>query len=102
MVATSWKLVLWAVGILAVLMAAGFLLRDKIISPLVREQQRLKWDWDKRGKRSNWWMDTAPALWVPLTILVPPEPRWIGVVAGVLAGLHVYFAVVRTGTSDDQ
>ena len=43
--------------------------------------------------RGQQWINGGFALWVPLTILIPASWTGLGLLVGVAAGVHAYFAV---------
>lgn len=100
--AAVWDLIGWAFGFLALFALLFFLLRCQLVNPYVRERPWQQWDRENQGQQEKWWLTAGWSLWVPLTILLPPEPRWIGLILGVLAGVHVYYAFKTVGTSSGQ
>lgn len=96
--ACVWE-VLWLGAVcFAVLAVLVFLLRRHVFNPYVRERpwQRL----DMRGGGGRWF-PTFFALWIPMSILIPAEPRVIGAAVGVLAGVHAYWGLRVLGGSDE-
>lgn len=91
-----WHLFGWAFGFFAVLAALLFLLRTQLINPYVRQRPWQPLDRNQDGQKKKWVIE-AWWVWVPTTILIPPEPRWIGLLLGVLAGLHIFYSFTKGG-----
>lgn len=91
-----WELFGWVFGFFAVLAVLLFLLRTQLINPHVRQRpwQHLDRNQDVQKKK---WLTEAWWAWVPTTILIPPEPRWIGLLLGALAGLHTFYSFTKGG-----
>lgn len=92
--AAAWGRFWWFFAGLALFGLVLVVLRRHLFNPLVRVRpwQHL----DKPGERAKW----APAfwpLWIPVTMFVSGWPMWVGLVVGILAGIHTYWAMRQLG-----
>lgn len=92
--AAAWGRFWWFFAGLVLFGVVLLLLRRHLFNPLVRVRpwQHL----DRRGERAAWGPAFWP-LWIPVTIFVPGWPMWIGLVVGVLAGIHTYCVIRQLG-----
>ncbi|QGU07178.1 hypothetical protein COCCU_06170 [Corynebacterium occultum] len=95
--AAVWELFFWMFGLLALLFLLLFLFRRQLINPYVRHRPWQPLGQENQGQQSKWWLTSGWSLWMPMTILLPAEPRWIGLIAGTLAGLHLYHGLKTVG-----
>lgn len=85
-----WEQFWWWGGLFGVLVMLFVLFRRKIINPYcrVRPWRQL----DQQGQpQSPDGFGPLFFMWVPVSIVMPSEPRWIGLLFGLLAGAHAYY-----------
>lgn len=96
LVATGiWEMLTWTFSLLALIFILFVVFRRQLFPPHTRERPVVDFDQEK-GKKSNWWRESVWFLWTPVVVLLPAEPRWLGLIAGILAGLHIHYALRST------
>lgn len=96
LVATGiWEMLTWTFSLLALIFILFVVFRRQLFPPHTRERPVVDFDHEK-GKKSNWWRESVWFLWTPVVVLLPAEPRWLGLIAGILAGLHIHYALRST------
>lgn len=99
LIATAvWERFWWVFGLLALYAVLLLLLRRRLFNPHTRERPWQDLDQEDRTWK-DWLMEAGWALWLPLTILLPPEPRMLGLVVGVLAGVHILWVTKDYGAT---
>lgn len=90
----AWGRFWWFFVGLALFSALVVLLRRQLFNPRVRVRpwQHL----DKQGGGGAWVSAFWP-MWIPVTMFVSDWPMWTGLVVGVLAGFHTYWAMRQFG-----
>lgn len=96
--AAVWDRIWWMLGLAVVLAVLAFMYRRELshrVEPLAVEQASPHSD---RPKFGRWLWQSGWIVWIPMTIVLPPRPEWIGPFVGVIAALHV-FALLASGTA---
>lgn len=96
--AAVWENFRWLFGLLALYAVLLLLLRTRLFNPHTRERPWQHLDDEDRTWR-DWLREAGWALWLPSTILLPPEPEALGLVIGLLAGVHVFWAMKDHGAT---
>lgn len=86
----AWGRFGWFFAGLAAFGIVVFLLRRHLFNPLVRARpwQHLDRPEARAVRGPAFW-----PLWIPVTIFVSGWPKWVGLVVGVLAGVHTCWAM---------
>jgi hypothetical protein len=87
-----WDMLTWTFSLVALLALVLAVFRKQLFPPHTRERPVVDFD-HEQDKKSNWWRESVWFLWTPVAVLLPPEPWWLGLTAGILAGLHVHYAL---------
>lgn len=80
-------------GVLAAMGALLLLARRHFFNPFIRHRPWQAVENQESLSRGQQWINGGFALWVPLTILIPASWTGLGLLVGVVAGVHAYFAV---------
>lgn len=120
---TAWRPSRWVVVLSAVLYGvaiaafvwhwfwAGFIvlavygllvlvLRRHLFNPHTRETAVPWLDHPETASTRDKWVYGTFFIWVPTSIMIPPEPRWIGALFGAGAAVHLYYALKDYGATE--
>lgn len=95
--AFSWEEFWWGFALLAALAVLTFVLRRKIANPYIRQRPWQELDQQESLSTREQWISAGFSLWIPTTILIPADLRWLGVLVGCAAGIHSYYAIKLYG-----
>ncbi|MGD7002905.1 hypothetical protein [Corynebacterium halotolerans] len=96
--AFAWEWFWWGFGLLAALAVLAFVLRRKIADPYIRQRPWQELEKQESPATRETWISAGFGLWVPMTILIPADLRWLGALVGCAAGSHAYYAIKCFGT----
>jgi len=92
----SWGSIIGVVATGALFAVLIWLLRRRLWNPWVRERRRQD-PFSGAGERD--WLLVIWPLWMPMAIVVPATPPWVGLLAGGCAGVFAYLGLRRLGES---
>lgn len=92
----SWGSISGVVATGALFAVLIWLLRRRLWNPWVRERRRQD-PFSGAGERD--WLLVIWPLWMPMAIVVPATPPWVGLLAGGCAGVFAYLGLRRLGES---
>lgn len=92
----SWGSIIGVVATGALFAVLIWLLRRRLWNPWVRERRRQD-PFSGAGERD--WLLVIWPLWMPMAIVVPATPPWVGLLAGGCAGGFAYLGLRRLGES---
>lgn len=90
----SWESLIGLLATFSLFAVLLWLLRRRLWNTLVRAQQRQD-PFSGIGEQ-GWFLALWP-MWMPMAIIVPGSPRWIGVLVGIVAGIFAYLGLRRLG-----
>lgn len=90
----SWESLIGLLATFSLFAVLLWLLRRRLWNPLVRAQRRQD-PFSGIGEQ-GWFLALWP-MWMPMAIIVPGSPRWIGVLVGIVAGIFAYLGLRRLG-----
>lgn len=86
--------------VLAVFGLLALLFRRHLFNPHTRENTVTWLDQPNTASTKEKWVYGTFFIWVPTSILIPPEPRWIGALFGACAAVHLYYALKDYGATE--
>ena len=89
----SWESLIGLLATFSLFAVLLWLLR-RLWNTLVRAQRRQD-PFSGIGEQ-GWFLALWP-MWMPMAIIVPGSPRWIGVLVGIVAGIFAYLGLRRLG-----
>lgn len=92
----SWGSIIGVVATGALFAVLIWLLRRRLWNPWVRKRRRQD-PFSGEGERD--WLLVIWPLWMPMAIVVPSTPPWVGLLVGVFAGVFAYLGLRRLGES---
>lgn len=86
--------------VLGVFGLLAFLLRRRLFNPHTRENTVPWLDHPETASTKDKWVYGTFFIWVPTSIMIPPEPHWIGALFGAGAAVHLYYALKDYGATE--
>lgn len=97
--AFAWENFWFGFGALAVMFLLLWGLRGQLFNPHTRERPWQSVEHQETVSTKDRWVYGTFFVWVPTTMLVPVEPRWLGLLFGIGAGVHLYYATKDFGAT---
>ena len=92
-----WNYFLWGMGALAVMGIVWFLLRRHLFNPHTRLRPRQSLEQQDNYDLKQRLLSASAVMWPMFSSVFPAEPRWVGVVIGALAAVHLSYFMRQLG-----